>query len=184
MTDPEIHQRTKALHYSALGQELWRRTRDPIGHPSFVIFFLLAVVGCAGLGLWIEVWAYFSSDQSGELDSVRTALTTYFPALAGSTVLQLIWAESSGRSLRAFALLCAFMIVLMTIVSSAGSKFDDGTAIWVGIVASIGAGWIWWITNADQQDFQDKIDPDAAIGGGRDRVESRQLSGSLDGFYH
>ena len=181
MADQSSEQRTG--NYRALWLELARRTREPLGHPSFVIYFLLAVVGFAGLGLWLELYAYFTTVPAPSFGPLRTALTTFFPALAGSTALQLIWAEHQ-RFLRSFAVLCLVILLLMAVVTAANSRVQDFWAVGFGILSSVAACWIWWITNADQPDFRDEIDPDDAVGGGRDSLNKAQLPGSLEGIDH
>lgn len=84
-----------------LGRELLRRSRSPLQHFSFVAYFLVAVVGLGGIGIWLELEAMSRVPQTtlNPLVSVRTALISFFPALAGTSCMQLIWSDESKKAL-------------------------------------------------------------------------------------
>lgn len=98
----------KFTSWKRLGRELKRRSVDPLGHVSFVSYFIVAVLIVGGAGIWTELRNYLIFVPTIELPnaslaSLRTSAITFFPALAGSSCMQLIWAEDQERSLRAFA---------------------------------------------------------------------------------
>lgn len=163
-----------------LGRELKKRTLEPFSHASFVIYFIVAVVAIGGVGFWLELYAYLLHDtpppeQTDSLAALRTAVITFFPALAGSACLQLVWAESHQKSLRAFGIL---FLCLMTVVALAISPSVVGNrwALILGSISSIASLWTWWIANAKQQDLLD-IDPEAPLGGDKDATPVGDLSG-------
>lgn len=165
-----------------LWRELKKRTVEPFSHVSFVIYFLIAVIAIGGIGFWIELFDYAiyttpHTEQADPLSSLRTAVITFFPALAGSACLQLVWAENHQKSLRAFGalFLCLMVIIALAISPNAVSNFS---ALAWGFISSIAALWTWWIANAYQTDLRDDIDPDASLGGDKDA----KLSGDLSGF--
>lgn len=170
--------------WERLWRELVRRTCGPFKHVSFVIYFLVATVIIGGIGFWLELYVYvFSAQPKPEnidpLLAMRTAVTTFFPALTGTACLQLIWAEDHRKPLRAFGV---FFLVIMTIVALviAPTQFiTSNSALTVGFVASLASLWAWWIANAEQKDLLDDIDPDDSIGGKKVDVD---LPGNLDGF--
>lgn len=153
---------------------------DPVGHFSFVSYFFVAVVIFGGAGIWTELRAYLNfvptPDQlCHSLASLRTAVITFFPALAGSSCMQLIWAENHERSLRAFAVvMLAVLILAIFFITPEG--VSDRAALTVGAAASFLALWSWWIANAKQKDL---LDPDAATGG---KTTGGDLPGNLDEF--
>lgn len=170
----------KFASWKRLGRELRKRSLDPLSHFSFVSYFFVAVVIFGGAGIWTELRAYLSfastPDQpSPSLVSLRTAVITFFPALAGSSCMQLIWAEDHERSLRAFAVvvLAALLLVIFFITHQGVS---NSTALWGGAAASVLALWSWWIANAKQKDL---LDTDAATGG---KAIGGDLPGNLDEF--
>lgn len=169
--------------YREIADELRERTIKPAKHPSFVLFFVFAVLGLGALGIWLELYSYIYPESgkhsSHETDALRTAMLTFFPAVAGTAAMQLMWAESTKhfRSV-AFAILGAFLVVAL-IISPA--RITNVSALFVGVIASVASLWVWWIANAKQADLLDKIDPSAPTGG--DDVD-RELPGSLEGFQH
>lgn len=169
--------------YREIADELRERTTKPAKHPSFVLFFIFAVLGLGALGIWLELYSYIYPESgrhpSQETDALRTAMLTFFPAVAGTAAMQLMWAESTKhfRSV-AFAILGAFLVVAL-IISPA--RITNASALVVGVMASVASLWIWWIANAKQADLLDKINTSAPVGG--DDVEVK-LSGSLDDFQH
>lgn len=170
----------KYASWVKLWRELRKRTIDPAQHVSFVLYFLIAVLLFGGAGVWTEMRAYLlfvpTPDQPfPSLGSLRTAVITFFPALAGSSCMQLIWAEDHERSLRAFAFsIIAILVGAIFLLTPAA--VSDASALVGGGAASVVALWSWWIANAKQRDL---LDLDASTG----RSDtSGELPGSLDGF--
>lgn len=169
--------------YREIADELGERTAKPIRHPSFVVFFACAVLGLGALGVWLELYSYIYPDRGGyanrETDALRTALLTFFPAVAGTAAMQLMWAESTKhfRSV-AFAILGVFLVVALVI---SPARISNGSALFFGVVASVMSLWVWWIANAKQADLLDEINPSDSVGG--DNVQVK-LAGSLDDFQH
>ncbi|WP_157935658.1 hypothetical protein [Bordetella trematum] len=160
-------------HWHNLGSELKQRSLAPWKHPSFVIYFLIAVAGIGAAGVWLEIYRMF--EQHFDLANLRIAVYTFFPVLTATTGLQLIWAEGGMRSMRAFSILIITICLLGWIICTAIKNHE--TSLWWGIFFSILALWLWVITNAKQPDFLDAIN-DAPIGGKLDRP----LKGDLTGF--
>jgi len=171
----------KSGSWARLGRELKKRTVDPFGHFSFVGYFLVAVVIFGGAGIWIELRSYIffvASDSVSypSLASLRTAVATFFFALAGSSCMQLILAEDRERFLRAFAMVLLALLTMLIIFFVTPIGVTDLAALAVGTGACVVALWLWWIANAKQKDL---LDPDAPTGG---YVTSGVLPGNLDGF--
>lgn len=165
-------------HYASwkkLKAELCARTVEPTRHVSFVLYFVVAVVVFGGLGIWAEVWHVVfyvptGDTPSASLKSLRTAIVTFFPALAGTAGLQIILAEDRARPLRAFGfLVIAISFIPVFLISP--TTVPDARALFFGIVASIISLWVWWIANAKQADFMDEPpNYDAATGNTRTDV--------------
>lgn len=178
----EILMGGKFASWKKLAHELGKRTTAPLGHVSFVFYFFVAVVIFGGAGIWAELRSYFAfvptTDQTDpSLTALRAAVISFFPALAGSSCMQLIWAEDHERSLRAFAAVVLTLLILaIFVITPAG--VSDSTALVGGFAASILALWSWWIANAKQKDLLD-LDPDAATGG---KSTDGPLAGNLDEF--
>lgn len=163
-----------------LVRELRKRTVEPVFHASFVMYFCVAVLLVGGLGVWFEMHSYLFYVPTPEHPlpssaSLRIAVVTFFPALAGSSCLQLIWAEDHHKSLRAFAI-TALAALTAVVLAIAPSSVSDSAALSTGVVASIIALWTWWIANAKQRDL---LDIDAATG---KKDTEGDLPGNLDEF--
>ena len=163
-----------------LRKELARRTREPAGDVPFILYFALATVIFGGLGIWAELVKVLLAEKPVGLGGLTTAMITFYPALAGSTALQLVLISvgKSDKVLISFALLllCLFPItaVLLSLVSNSHPVF----VLVAGIVLWFGVMWLWWITNCDDVTYKQTAAPDAATGGN----PSRPLSGDLTGF--
>lgn len=163
-----------------LFRELRKRTVEPVFHASFVMYFCVAVVLVGGSGVWFEMHSYLLHVPTSEhplpsTSALRIAVITFFPALAGSSCMQLIWAEDHHKSLRAFAI-TALAALTGTVFAIAPSAVSNSAALWTGVVASVIALWTWWIANAKQRDL---LDIDAATG---KRDTGGDLPGNLDEF--
>ncbi|WP_146256752.1 hypothetical protein [Stenotrophomonas maltophilia] len=155
-----------------LSKEAVSRTILPSRHPSFISFFIIAVLGFGALGVWIEVYALFfpeavtstNAAQGSSLSSIRVAILTFFSAIAGTSAMQLFWAEDL-KHYRSASFLLLVLPVSAAIVT-APSRFPNWLALAIGIIISIASMWIWWIANAKNPDLMDKpTDPGAAVGG-------------------
>jgi hypothetical protein len=170
----------KANSWHRLGRELRERTKKPCSHVSFVLYFLVAVVIIGGAGVILEGHSVLFHEATPKnpqpnYGGLRVALITFFPALAGSSCMQLIWAENENKALRAFAIFMLTVLTIFALVVSP-SRVPDAVAFWVSSISAIVALWTWWIANARQLDF---LDPDVTVGG---KDISADLPGSLDGF--
>lgn len=117
--------------FKELKREISRRTLRPCYHPSFIIFFLIAVLGFSASGIWLELYAYVypvPEDASPKLDALRTAVITFFPAVAGTAAMQLIWQENEKhiRSM-AFLTLAIFLVAALWIFPA--SRISTGSAL-------------------------------------------------------
>lgn len=170
-------------HWHALGKELFDRTVKPFFHPSFVIFFIVAIIGAGALGIWIELYKYYMSDTSGVISTgmkpLRSSFASFIPAFVAATCMQLIWTESDKKALRAFAVLVLSICMLGSIFCGL-SNLSDEKAIIIGLCTSVLALWTWWIANANQKEFLDKDDDFMNPVGGENL--NVPLAGNLAGF--
>lgn len=165
--------------FSLLWKDLRDRTFKPVGHVTFWVYLFLGVVLCSGLGVWFEVIRYMYAAEGAKPDAILVALLTFFPALVGSSTLQMVFA-SEAKGLRAFALFLAVLFALAACWLAFGRPSDFTVAMRWALFFSTAAIWIWWIANGGDPSFRDNIPNNAPIGGDT----STPLSGSLDGFKH
>ncbi len=160
-----------------LSRELARRTREPIKHAPFVFYVILGTIVFGGLGVWVELLKIVISESSVGLAGLITAIITFYPALAGSTTIQLVLssANRNDKVVMSFGLLmlCLFTISALLLAVFAGKH---PTAVMVaGVVLSFLVVWVWWITNCDDATYKQMPAPDAATGGDPER----KLSGNI-----
>jgi hypothetical protein len=159
-----------------LTQEVKRRLSAPVGHFTFWAYLLAGIVGASAFGVWYELLPLLLGRQ-GSNEAVFTALLTFFPALAGSSALQLVF-DDAAKPMRAFA------IVLILIFF--------GFAVWLGFarptslafayfsagLACLLAIFVWWITSGQDPAFRDNVDDTSPLGG----KLSDEPKGDLKGF--
>ncbi len=164
--------------WSDFRSDLARRTRIPFAHVTFVIYFVASIVLIGGLGLWVELINYARSTGPGDLTSVRTAVATFFPALIGSTCLQ-VQIGKFQKQARAvsFLSMLIFAVVGFWLIFDRG--LADCTVLAVGTLCSLFSLWFWWVANADNVDLYDDEPPNAATGG---EDTGRPLGGDLTEF--
>ena len=172
--------RTWLRLYVEISSELWQRTWSPWRSPSFLIYFVVSVIGFGGLGVWLELYELsFSSPGTvdARLSALRTAILAFFPVVAGTAATQLLWAEDA-KHLRstAFALLSLFLVAALCIYPE---RVSFKIALIVGGTACLGSLWMWVVANANQHGLLDQIDPVNSTGGA---AVQRELPGSFDGF--
>lgn len=176
MDDVNINPR----HWQSLGAELWKRTVIPARHPSFVIFFIVAIVGIGPIGIWTELINDFWKASKG-IQELRSAFVSFVPAFLAATCMQLIWAEDYRRSLRAFSIFIFFVCGVGIWLCGNIPEGNKNAVLFVGFFLVILSMWMWWIANAYQKEFMDdkNRDFDSPLGGAN---LNAPLAGSLDGF--
>ena len=149
-----------------LRRELKRRTLQPLSDAPFVIYVFCVIIGLGCLGIWVELSRVVLSAGTSDYGGVLTALSTFFPALIGSSSLQLILASTSNRdkvlvSFGYFVSIVAFAAAVL--ISIFHAMFPNAT-----FLASVGfavlAVWLWCFTNGDDPTYK-SAPVDAPSGG-------------------
>ena len=73
-----------------LGREISERFWAPFGQVSFWVALVFGVILFGALGIWVELYKELNH-SSGHYENLRTAIHTFFPALAFTSTMQLIW---------------------------------------------------------------------------------------------
>lgn len=175
----EAEKKLLRLHWPALGRELRDRTLKPVFHPSFVIFFVVAILGVGPTGFWIELFSYVTT-KSLDASALRASFVSFVPAFVAATTMQLIWAENAKRSLRAFAILI-LSVCMLGLIFCKSSAFADPVAITFGVCSTAIALWMWWIANANQKEFHDESEDLSRNPIGGESTDA-PLAGDLSGF--
>ena len=159
-----------------LGKELTARTVDPFRSVTFVIYVILGPFLFGALGVWVEIFRLLKSTTQPEYSALITAISAFYPALGCSTALQLVLssATKNDKVLMSFGLLMLSLFPAAALILQS-SDIRPLIILAVSSLCSIGAVWLWWITNGSDPTF---MTPDAATGGQLDR----NLPGTLNGF--
>ena len=162
-----------------LGLELRRRTIAPIRHATFWAYLMLGVIGVGALGVWLEIVRYRYGTNDATSESILTAVVTFFPALIGSSSLQVIF-QDTLKPMRAVAMIGLIISIILASWLILDHAIPKATAFSVALVICLVSVWIWWVANADDPTFKDLLDVAAPVGGPPDQP----LSGDLTGFTH
>lgn len=152
--------------YGRLKAEIERRWEAPRGHPTFAIFFIGSFLVFAAAGVWLETFKllFGRGSEHGSLAALRAAIATYFPAVLGSSILQL-GISNSLRSLRALGHVMGTVFSVLAFILVFSESLEDWAAILIGLLASAASLACWWIVNADEECFRDDPLPEVATGG-------------------
>ena len=136
----------------------------------------------AAVGVWLELarLAFDLGTGPWSATALRTAIATYFPAILGAALLQLLISETL-RSLRALGFIIGVLFTALTFILIFADNLPNWVAIPLGLAASIGALACWRIVYADDQSLRDDPEPIVTTG---DVDPNAPLLGSnaLNGF--
>lgn len=169
---------TRSGDWHYLKREIFRRTSQPFSDVPFVFYVLLAIIGLGCLGIWVELIKVALSSGKN-YDGVLTALATFFPALIGSSALQLILVSTGNRDkvLVSFGYLVSIAAFAAVILMSVFHSLLPVLTFWTSVLFTVGAVWLWWFTNGDDPTYK-SAPIDAPSGGST----SRPLNGDTSGF--
>ena len=115
--------------WAALIFELWKRLREPLKQPSFVMYFLLALI-LGAMGVWAALAeGVIAKWQNDTQEPFFRALVTFFPAIGSLACVQVIIVEDSQKSLR--ALFSLLLIVFLTLAIVSGLVYPQNATLGV-----------------------------------------------------
>jgi hypothetical protein len=162
-----------------LRREIRRRTFQPFSHAPFIFYVLLAILGLGCLGIWVELVKVAMSSSQSSYEGVLTALATFFPALIGSSSLQLILTSTGNRDkvLVSFGYFISSLAIAAVILISVLHAALPNITFWAAVFFTVAAIWLWWFTNGDDPTYK-SAPLDASSGGDTDKP----LRGDTSGF--
>ncbi|WP_133116113.1 hypothetical protein [Mesorhizobium wenxiniae] len=170
-------------HYSGLngfvflGREAKRRFVKPIGQVNFWTYLVLAIFSLGGLPIYIE-WFRMTNSPAHNVDGVKLALFTVFPAIMGASAVQLVLdKDNSPIRMAGLGSLVLCFVVTFTLIANIFS-IPDKWSIITGILFCLLAVLTWWVANGLDPIFEDTIRPDDSVGGD---VKAK-LDGDLNGI--
>ena len=156
-------------NWGLLKRDLFRRSKEPWGHTTFVVFFALGVFAYGMLGTWFELIRWAGKEPGAGPESCAITLITFFPALVGSTSLQVLLDEKENRDrrFRAFALFVGpFFFIWAAIAAFLPLLWQ--IKLLFSILGVAAALWVWVVANADHPALKDQVDVDDSVGGPTD----------------
>jgi hypothetical protein len=146
-------------------KEIPHRLRSPIGQTGFWLYLVLAVLVLGGLAIYIEGLRYFRGPPGADARGLELALYTVFPAVMGSSSVQLaLDKENSPTRNAGIATLVLCFFLAYYLITNIG-LMSDWISILIGGLACAFSVFVWWVANGSEPIFQDQIRPDASIGG-------------------
>jgi len=166
-----------------LGRELRQRLATPLNQFSFWVFVLIGVILSGGIAIWVEVAKFIPGIGAvPHVETLRTALDTYFPAIGCAAAVQLAFAAEHKKYLVSFGYLVtvffAVSSVLMLLLEKTPATFISWSSDAIGCLLAI---LMWCIANGLDVTYQDTApNPDAPVGGPVQTLTS--LPGDTSGF--
>ncbi len=160
-----------------LQRELGRRFFGPMGHFTFWVYLIVGIVGFAGFGFWYEALPLMLSRPGSSSAGVFTAMLTFFPALAGSSVLQLLFADGE-KPLKAFSVIYSAILIALAVWLGFARPNAEWLAYAVATLGCLLAVLMWWLTSGEDPAFNDALDDRTTLG----PDTSVTPKGDLNGF--
>jgi len=152
-----LEERKYTNSFGFLAYELKKRFMAPVGQVSFWVFLILGVLLFSACGVWVELGKYLLSPNKS-LDAIQTAIFTFFPALACTSTMQIIFSDEEKKPMKSIAYLVGVLQLLAAIGLLSFTKyFSSTTLIWTGFITSIIAIVTWWIANGEDPIFNDNV---------------------------
>ncbi|MDK1389671.1 hypothetical protein QN224_30370 [Sinorhizobium sp. 8-89] len=159
-----------------LKRELSHRFLTPMGHFTFWVYLFVGIVFFGGFGVWYEVIPFWFSRPGSTSAGIYTALLTFFPALAGSSALQLLFAEGQ-KPLKAFSVAYAVVFIALAVWLGFAKPSNPIIAFTGATIGALLAILMWWLTSGNDPAFNDAIDDRSTLGADPKSTPKGDLNG-------
>lgn len=159
-----------------LKRELSHRFFSPMGHFTFWVYLIVGVILCGGFGVWYEAIPFYLERPGSSAAGIHTALLTFFPALAGSSALQLLFADGQ-KPLKAFSVIYSLVFVALAVWLGFAKPANPLLSFGGAAIGSTLAVLMWWLTNGIDKAFDDAIDDRSPLGADPGVTPKGNLSG-------
>lgn len=162
----------------ALFIELRNRMCEPIKQPSFVMYFILALI-LGAMGVWVALAeSIIAKWQHDTQEPLFRALVTYFPAIGSLACAQVIIIEDSQKSLRALFTLLLIIFLTLAIISGLAYPHNETMGFRLTMFGTGLAALCLWLANHNQEPFKETTNPADSIGGALEN----ELAGDTEGY--
>ncbi len=163
--------------FPLLGRELRRRSMALFRNPRLFIGLLMNIA-FGGWAIWLELLTIRLRIAKHDVESLLSAIVTFFPAIAGTTFVQAYCEDREENNLMGIPL----VVLLVSLAPAVYFAFEEPgigglplRLIEMAILCIV-VMWFWLIVNADAAMYRGA--PDAATGGN----PRNSLAGDLDGL--
>lgn len=162
-----------------LGQELRQRLARPIRQFSFWVYILVGVVLFGGISVWVELVKLIPGiGGTPHVESIRTAIDTYFPAIGCAAAVQLAFAAENKKYLISFGYLVSVFFAVFSVLLILLERTPATWLSWLfDMTGCFLAILMWWIANGLDRTYQDIVDLEAPLGGSLEREIPGDTSG-------
>jgi hypothetical protein len=164
---PEQPDRRTDNSFLLLRQELRQRLARPIRQFSFWVYILIGVVLFGGIAVWVELAKLIPGiGATAHVESIRTAIDTYFPAIGCAAAVQLAFAAENKKYLVSFGYLVTVFFAVSSVLLILLERTPATLFSWIGdLIGCFLAILMWWIANGLDRTYRDILDPEAPLGG-------------------
>jgi len=177
---PEQTERRSENSFLLLGGELRQRLARPVRQFSFWVYVLIGVVLFGGIAVWVELVKFIPGiGATPHVESIRTAIDTYFPAIGCAAAVQLAFAAENKKYLVSFGYLLTVVFAVSSVLLILLERRPATLFSWLGDIGGCFAAIVmWWIANGLDRTYQDVVNPEAPLGGSLETP----IAGDTSGF--
>lgn len=132
--------------WSELKEFLIFRTKKPISHPEFIVYFLLVILIIGGLGVWSDLF------RANDLNkSISNNLNAYALTIIAASTIELIFSKETILK-NTLTLISVGIIVIYIFLFFILNNNNVPTLIF-SVLSTLIALYIWWIANAENSNL-------------------------------
>ena len=173
-----------------LADELAARLIEPRYSVSFVMYLFTGVVLLGGIAIWLEIVRYAiefhnaKPNETPSLSGVLTAMHTFYPALAWSATMQLVYGDTNDKWLKALAIGFGSVTLILAVFAMAlAGVWLPLTSIVIGGFGTVIAIFLWWIANAPDPNLRDLMPRTVGLAAKGGEIDpGAPLPGTTSGF--
>lgn len=141
-----------------LSISIWSRAKKAICTPSFIFTFIVVIGVCGGCGIWLP-YVFGKSTIFFQPDAVLTYGLSIIASILAETILS--DERTKNENMLFFSVAVIAIIFLISGLFLTENNETAKLSIWGGGLSLA----IWFISNADDQKYDEKQRPDSALGG-------------------
>lgn len=147
-------------------------------HAPFTLAFFGGLVAFGAIGVWIELYWLLTDPGTTGLGGLRSAVSTFFPAIFCSVALQMTF-EDGLKAVRGIGVSAALLSIAVFAMMW-DHNLAEGSRLAIGLLATSGSLWLWCAANGGSQSYRERA-VDAPLG---DIALDATLQGDFKGIKH